>query len=361
MTDRLDRRTLLARGGATIGVAAAGVLAGCSQSGPDGGDEGLRDPLSTVPEGVDRVAVADVEALLADEATESVADAYLGGRAERPGYDGPTTFEEQLAAYEERSGLDSAAVGVATQFGTRPPEPSSVSPADRLSGTVVGGSLTVGDVVDGLSENRAYEEREHRGRSLRAPATGDGLWVADLDGPVVVGTETGVRAAVDVRAGERSAVSGPLRTAVEETDEGLARGASVVRPSDLRTALGDLDRNLSGVLDVERARGTLTADGDRRSLRVVLTASDRGTAADLTDVLTAYLIVERLRAGDGPRGELYASIDVARDGREVRLTYRDAVTDIEGIAADIGRDGGLGALAGLAGPTPARPAGSPTG
>lgn len=286
---------------------------------PDG------EPLDRVPADVDYVGHLDADAMRSDPATanatrrsvrfQSAVDFYAG-----PEFTGSYAFREDGPGGEVRS---------VTYFGR-----SNGSYAARIV-SADWRRAAVPPAVE-RSENVSLDRTTYRGRTLHA---GDGSAVAAIGNDTfVIGNATAVRDALDVAAGERESVSGPLRDRYRATT-GFARFAYRFRPGSVPDVpfAGDSIRSIEYVAAGYRQNGTDLA------VAVNVTTGDESSARSVRGIVNAGLTFYRFEtSNESLRAEL-DRIELSRTGRTVRITYESAPENyrvlLRGLARNQPRDG----------------------
>lgn len=243
----------LLAGKAKIAVAALVVVGGggaaYAATGGDipfvGGSNGMID---TVPEDVDLVMYVD-SGIADDQATNDLLDelSAISGTSDTEDVD-PT------ARFENETDLSYDALNSVVVFGQYPDE-GAAGGLGGFSGASYSGALIESgwaeeDLVEAMENapsgdaTTVYEEEEYEGYTVYVQKPGEDdiddflqdtenpTWVGVIgNGNYVVGTEDAVKDALDVDAGEEDAFSGDLRTAYDNTRDGLVKFASAV-PED---------------------------------------------------------------------------------------------------------------------------------
>lgn len=286
---------------------------------PDG------EPLDRVPADVDHVGHLDAETMRSDPATanatrrsfrfQSAVDFYAG-----PEFTGSYAFREDGPGGEVRS---------VTYFGR-----SNGSYAARIV-SADWRRTAVPPAVE-RSENVSLDRTTYRGRPLHA---GDGYAVAALGNDTfVIGNETAVRDALDVAAGERESVSGPLRERYRATT-GFARFAYRFQPG----SVPDVPFAGESIRSIEYVATGYRQNGSALAVAVNVTTGDESSARSVRGIVNAGLTFYRFEtSNDSLRAEL-DRIELSRTGRTVRITYESAPENyrvlLRGLARNQPREG----------------------
>lgn len=268
----LDRRTLLRGTGATLGAGLIAGLGGCSSlfGGDGGGDSVPR--VAAIPGSATAAVYADLSAMLGDEEFRATVDALLADfGVARP--DAASAVTQTLDTVEERVRLDPRKVS------------ELLAVLDRERGSV---GILWTDFADATVRERA-EARDPPTSTYGGQTVYDfeGSDLAVLgDGRYAVGTEEGVRAAIDRDNGDVPAADGELRTAYETARSGYMQFGLDV-PAD---QLPERDTpRVTALRSLRYAYGSLAPDGDSLTLSVSVRAEDSNSATQLRDQVEAGL------------------------------------------------------------------------
>lgn len=328
----LPSRELPARNAAVL-VAAVALLAlavgGALALGLIGGSA---SPLDQVPDRADVVAEVD-PAIADDERTRTLVDAGLDAVGVQPS-DG----EGLLSTAEARTGLDARAVESVVAYGRydaagrlRPRYGAAIVRADWSTEAVVDAFASVAGTT--YSRSDAGEATVYRPGSepaRRAPA----IAVLD-DGEFVLGTELAVEDAVAVANGDAEAVDGPLKGTFAATERGLVTVAARV-PRERFDGLSDRMQELTRLESVRVVAGAYDATADGIEFRGRLRTNGTEAARDVTDLARGSLPLASGRLDNDTAAAMVESIEVERDGRDVRLALRTTTSELRRVAARYG-------------------------
>jgi hypothetical protein len=320
----LDRRTLLASGAA---LAAVGV-AGCSDlrdSGEDDERAEPKDPIAYVPASASVVAHVDMALTESDE-TMRLIEAYAG-----------EGNEDVLERIEQRTGVDPEKVNEVVAFSTEPR-------AERMT-LVVDADLDDEAVRNALEDRRdaEYEPVDHENGTIFRPTdadeSDDALVVGTVaQGQYVVGSETNVRTALDVFAGDEDPLEGSLRNAFDDAREHEGEGEQYVTAAtdELRAYLppDDSEQVPAGVSldiyeEVETATVTYATHEGQVDVNAELRTPDEDTAGQVRDFTGTVKMYLRNQVEDPEVGAQLAQINVEREETTVTVAYQ---SDPEGAA-----------------------------
>lgn len=342
-----SRRSVLRTGGTLGAVLATGSLAGCVDSLGDLGGTGDgtgSNPLGPVPSSADAVATIDVDTFLDDEAVRSAYDAFLDVRAQSEDYDGPETLAATLEEFASSEGFDPRDLDRAVLFSSYT-EGGNAGATDDTA-FVFEGNWDESDVLTLVGADGEYTETSDGDYTLYEPPDEYGETVGVLDdGRYVVGGTAPMKAAIDVDRGESDPIDGPVADTYGSTTAGPIRFAARVEqswfPEDVEGEDGTID--LSPVRAIEAVSGALYRNGTTRGVRLRLHAPDEGTAVDLEETVHALVALAESQSSqsDGAAMPTYlenllTAVTVERSGAAVVVSVERTVTELEGMASDIG-------------------------
>lgn len=316
-------------------VTALVVTAGCSGilPGSDGSGE-AGAALDSVPAKATAVTYVDVDGLLESDAHTRLLNTYLSELANATeGYDGPTTAAEVIENAENETELDLSTIDAVTLF-------SAAGTANDYSGAIVTGSFTEQGFVDAqaASQSYNYSETTYAGHTLYVPVDppryADETYIGVLgDGKMVTGTETAVKDAIDVSAGNADPVSGAVRTAFQNSRDGFLRfGATVPQdqlPTDAANRSLPIDANVYS--SVTTVWGAHYVDGDTVGATVTMEATSVDAAKDVRDVTDGAVSLASGYVTEETVKDQLRAITVERDGTAVTVTYENGVGSLESV------------------------------
>ena len=333
MTDRYTRRRALQAGAVGVAFGIAGCSDGSDSDEDDEGSEGTptatptgtptptpppeTGPIGPIPETVTALARADADALLSGELLAELESTPL------PGIGDASTALEDL---ESEYGLDPEAVSTLTAF-------QSTRGEGQLAGVVVVADWTAEDLAGVDAPTTTYQDRTiYDGESDLA------LGVLGGD-QYAIGQRPAVQATIDVAAGEIDPDSGPVVTGLQNGPEGRARfavgGSRISLPEGMAGGEGGLGAQLAGgfVEDISLLAGSLSADGDRRTLTLDIVATEE-SAADIANILSSPGVL-RLGLSEEQRNDenvqtllsAFESATVSQTGDTVRWAYTAPVAE----------------------------------
>jgi hypothetical protein len=266
------------------------------------------DALGVVPAGATVVGVADVGALLADDALRARLNDFLAAAGETA-ETVPTAVESVLNAATDAAGLDPRSLSSLVAFGS--------FDADGPTGLVARGDWTTADVRTALEAGGTrVESRTYGGESI---LLGEGVAVGvPADGTFAVGDRSTVERVIDAVADEAPRFEGHLREAFEATSPGAIRVAAVA-PDDLGegTAGDDPAVDPAAVRSITHAYGAYVIDGDERRASITIETDD----ADAADTLGSDL--------EAARAEVVSSLEERPTARPI---VDEFATELESVA-----------------------------
>ena len=317
----LDRRALLASGAALTAIG----FAGCSDVTDSGSEERAepKDPIAYVPASASVVAHVDMALTESDE-TMRLLEAY----AEE---------EDVLDRIEQRTGVDPEDVNEAVAFAEEPR-------AERMT-LVVDADFDEEEVSDAIEERRdeEYESVDHENGTIWRPTDADegddALVVGTVaEGQYVVGSESNVRTALDVFAGDEEPLEGSLRDAFDDAREREEEGEQYVtaatdRPREYLPD-DDSEEVPSGISldlyeELETATATYATHDGQVFIDVEMQAPDEDVAGQVEDFTGTILMYLRSDVDDPEVGAELAQMNVEREETVVTVEYQ---TDPEGAA-----------------------------
>lgn len=267
-------------------------------------------PVEHVPADVDYVGYLEPEPMYDDPTVESTTRRSLRFQDNVDFYDGPS-FPRSFAV-PPASPLDPGNVSWVVYFGR--------SNGSAYDARVVSANWTADDLVSAVEERHdvTLSPGEYRGRFFHE---GDGRAVAVLsDGTFAVGNTSAVRDAVNVTEGEAEPVDGPLREEFEATSDGYVRYAYRFRPSNVPDYpfVGD------SVRDIEYVGGAYYRNEGAVGVTTNLSVAEEERARNVEGILNAGITFYRIESENASLREELEKIELERDGREVRISYRSS-------------------------------------
>ncbi|MEE6208841.1 hypothetical protein U3A55_01535 [Salarchaeum sp. III] len=319
-----------------LAVAMLVSTAGCAGlTADDGGSASEAAKLDSVPANVDSLAFVDVAGMLEDDTLRGVANTYYGELNETsPYYSGPTSVSEAINDTANDTGVSASQFGTMTVFSNASEQADSAS--GSFNGALVTSSLSKTELESAVTNQTGAEfSTETYGNTT--------LWVPDSefasgsvvgwlgDGTFVTGTESAVKAVVDVRAGDAPAVSGDLRQTFADTRAGYVKFAMTVPQQEINPgpyAASGAEFGTETLNAVQVLSGAFYAeDTDIGGVTHVVTNTS-SAATNIMQVLQGGIAAYEL-ASEEAAAETLDKIEVTSEGTTVTLSYENAASNIE--------------------------------
>lgn len=348
-----DRRTFIRQGIGLTALVSTGSLAGCStESIPLVGNGS--SVAQSVPESADSLVYADVDVILEDEGVRTLTNTYLDQQSEYEYYDGPTSLEEWISTVEDESNFDVTTIDRATVFAEFGGE--SYETYDPEYGAAIGAvEVTLEDLRESVEEgfDQSLSETEYNGQMV-FEAEDEDFWVGSLpsEGGVAVGTEDGVKDAIDVAQGDEDAVASDLADAFSGTRDSPFRFASRVpdtgqdEPIPEETTRYDdgeeVTYDLTVFDDIELVSGSVYRDGTLRGMAVSFTADSSDTAGELAELLQE-MQDEYASMWEGTDDDvandiasILREVEISQDGATVTSSLEKEIEELDSLIEEYG-------------------------
>lgn len=322
---------LVARKGLVVLLLTLAVaLAGCSGGGLGllGGDGPAA--VDQVPAGVDTVVRVDM-AITSDATTQALAEAGAESAPTAPSQ--PTSLAEARSDFLNETGLDPATADEMVSFQKRP-EAGSLGTA-QYAGVILHADWETEAVLDAIQNESTvtYEQTTYNGKTVYAPAEepefGSADWVAVLDdGQFVVGSEAAVKDAIDVTTGDSEAFGGDLRTAYDESRDGLVTFVTTVPQDQIPTETG-AQLDTAAYRDVETVSGVYYTTSNAAGVEMQFHTASADGAADVADVTDGAISIASGYTENETAKDALRAIEVTQDGTTVTVTYEDSVDTVD--------------------------------
>jgi hypothetical protein len=331
-----SRRDVLRTAAAVGATGLVSGLAGCSTVAdnlPIGGETNV----DLVPEDAESVTHVDVNAVLDDEATKRLMNAYIEKAKESDYYDGPDDYEEAREDWEDETELPTSAVKNQVSFS----EYSEYGVVGEYYGTIVEADWPEDEVVSNYEENQEieYDDDDYEDYTIYVPEESPEYRTPPIigvisDGTYVTGPESAVEDVIDVDRGEEDALEDPLKSGFEDTRNAPVRYVGEMPPfvqqEDEFTGPEGEVYSLEAVQDAEYASGSVYKSGDTRGTEMTIRASDENDAQDIEDLVSGYISV--VRGQEDVSSELKTILEettVERNGKDVTVSYEASVDRLE--------------------------------
>jgi len=309
-----------------------------------GGGAGSADPATdVVPQNANAIAYVDVAGAMSDDTLRSVANHYLSMQAENSFGDPPASVEEVVSQMENSTQLDLDGLQGATMFARNTGQSDIESSVDDGYGAVVVQSTwSESEFVSALenSSGTDLQSSTYAGATVYESGADDSYLGVLGDGRFVAGTESAVKDAIDVDAGNADPVEGDVASAFEDTRDGYVRFASAVEqgqvPTDQLDQTGAVS-NANIFNEVTLVSGTHYTDGDQVGIEMTMGTADSDTALNLRDVLRGAASWARNTLEDTEGGSEFSglvdrdSLSVEQSGSDVTVTSTNGAAEIESL------------------------------
>lgn len=302
------------------------MLAGCSSLGFLGADTKAVDQ---VPSGVDTVVHVDM-AIVTDEKTRKLANAAAES-APTPGAASNVSASESM--FENETGLDPRAADEVVVFGKR--SPSGQLGSTEYVGVIVHADWNEQAVVNASTSDSTvdYTQTTYGGktvyRPVEEPEFGTADWMAIIgDGQFVFGSEQVVKDTIDVVNGDEDSFDGQLRTAYDETRDGLVTFATTV-PSEQIPDSSAAQVDVSQYRAVQTVTGVYYTSSNAAGFETRMTATDTERARDVADVTDGAISIATGYTENATAKESLRSITVEREDDTVVVSYEESVDSVE--------------------------------
>ncbi|MGB9987835.1 hypothetical protein [Salarchaeum japonicum] len=332
---------------AVLAVAMLVSTAGCAGLlSDDGGSASDAAKLDSVPANVDSVAFVDIGGMLEDDALRGIADTYFAElNASSPYYSGPASISEAIADAENDTGLSATQFETVTSFSNASEQVDAES--GSFNGALVTSSLSKTELESALTNQTGmtFATETYGNATLWVPesefASGNVVgWLGD--GTFVTGTESAVKAVVDVRAGDAPALSGDLRETFADTRSGYVKFAMNVPQQNLDTGpyASETQFATETLNAVQAVSGALyTEETDIGGVTNVVTNTS-SSATNIMQVMQGAISAYEL-ASEEAAAETVDKIEVTSEGTTVTVSYENAASNIEdAIASAYNESGG---------------------
>jgi hypothetical protein len=328
-------------------VGATGVLsglAGCSQVAdrlPVGGGGGQ---VRFVPEDAESVTYVDASAMLNDDATKRLMNAYIDEASSSDYYDGPEDYEEAREQFEDETDLPPSEVDYQVSFS----EYSDYGLVEEYYGTIASANWDEDEVVAAYEDNYGieYDDDDYEDYTVYVA---DSEYVPQIgvleEGLYVTGPIPAIEDVIDVKRGEEDALDDPLKSGYTSTRDAPMRYVGEMPPSvqqqDEFTGPEGEVYSLEAIQDAEYAAGSVYKSGDERGTRTTIRADDEADAKDIEDLMSGYIsVLEGQEGMDEEAEEILGNITVERNGRDVVVSYEATIERLEELLEEAMADSG---------------------
>ena len=300
-----------------------------------GGDETA--PIKLVPEGSNLVAEVNVTGLLNSKALATIVEPLLLDA------DTPRSLDDLLDEAGREIGFDVRQISTLTIFG-------DISRGEEFFGVIVRGSFEEDTLIASLQQasGDSFTTEGYKGRRLYtsvddADKPGFVLLKSDI---LVLGGRDAVRAVIDVQAGDRDRLGGPVADSFKDLGSGLVKLAVDVSDAGLAdrfTNLGQVPflggstfpggiENLPGVAqavaDLELIGFSLSQNGSILALRANFEFSSEDSATSIGEFAEGLLALGRGLIPDAEIVELLDHFKVTRAGTRLYIRFEISASEV---------------------------------
>lgn len=302
--DTVTRRQI-----ALVLLAVVVLTAGCSSFiGDDSVDDSA--PLDDIPAEADGI-VHFQTAVLSDSVTESMMDGLddMEAAEDASSADGPESWDDAVAEFEEETGIDPDDVHSMTMFAGG----STLEDGQEYSGVILKSDLDWEDFEEAAEEAadeemNASDVEEDSYNGVTVYVEDDEFsdidtWVADFgDGTFAMGPQPVVEDVIDTREGDAPGVDDDLRSTYEEATEGYLMAAFTLT-DEQSDAAGDIAAEEAGIgemfiPDAEAMTMSYHTEDDQLNAEMDLVLQSSEDANTFTSFVQP--IVEQPSAGEDP-------------------------------------------------------------
>lgn len=314
---------------AVLGVVVALVaLAGCAGVLSDDAGE----PADHAPDNSDVLVHLDMAVMEDDESQQ-----LLNALAEEDA--SVEDQEDLLNDFEDETGLDLRESQEALLFADA--EQAYMDPmAEEYLGFIVYSDWETDAVIEAIEEEEdtEYERTEYAGEEAlfepaEEPEWGQALYVGLLDeGKFVFGSEAAVKDSLDVAHGDADPVSGDVREAYDNSEDGHVTFAAAppadAIPEGESTDVGGVTVSSEPFQNVDAVSAVyFTGDGTAGS-EVQVYTSDEDSAQDIYDLVDGLTSTASGTIEDDDVADQIRAIEVEQDGSSVTVTYEGDVDSL---------------------------------
>lgn len=305
-------------------------VAGCNSLGLGSGGETAA--VDQVPAGVDTVVRVDM-AITSDTTTKALLNAGAESVPTGPGQ--ASNVSQATSEFENETGLDPEKADELVTYQKRS-ESSSLTSA-QYAGVIVHGDWETDAVVSAVTDESSteYEETTYNGQTVYEPVEqpefGSADWVGILgDGQFVFGTEDAVKDAIDVTTDNGDAFSGDLRSAFDETRDGLITFAASVPQEEIpEQSNGPVD--ISTYQDVKIVTGVYYTTSNSAGVQFQMHTGSESGATDVSEVTDGAVSFASGTVENETVKNALRSIEIENEGTTVTVTFEDSVDSVEEI------------------------------
>ena len=318
----------------TVGVVALVVLtAGCMGILSDSDDR--EDQVEKVPEDADLLVHMDM-ALLADSETQELLEGLDEEEADEVD-DADDIFEE----FEAETGLDLAEANQVLIFGSMADDIDDPDfDADEEFGILLDADWDVEDLVETIEAEGEFEfqQTEFAGEEVlweptTVPEGEDELYIGvHDDDQIVLGVQSAVEASLAISYDDAEPVSGPVREAFEDAQDGFITFAIGM---DDAAGTGDpmVDQQLAMVDGMTAMSGTYYTTSGSVGVEMRMHFEENEQAEDIEGGIN-MMLSEFEHQMDPQEQEMLDALDITTEGSALVITWEDSVQNLLELSED---------------------------
>jgi hypothetical protein len=307
---------------ATLMVLPLIIMVGCGSGG------GSANPIELVPQRADLVGMVDLSSILSDNDFAGIYD-----RLPKKSQD-PQTLSDALDSVKEQIGIDLRHFGEGVFFGNV----SESGDNGGYFGFIVRGDFSRDDLISAIETRAGIKLSiiEYKGYEIYTNGNETSALSFLSNEMLVIGGMVPVKDVIEVKEGDRAALSGEVLDTYNELGNALVKVASVI-PESRRGVLPSLSDgssiDLSSFADVEKGGLVLAKEGQTISLKVKLyftnskSAESAGRLVSLAQIFTDMLPIPEQGRALVP--ELLKKLEVNTSGTLLTISIEMTVSEIE--------------------------------
>lgn len=298
------------------------LMIGCS-----GG--GSTNPITLVPQKANMVGEVNLAKILSDE---DFADIY--DRLPKKSED-PQTLDDVLDAFQKETDIDLRQFDGGVFFG----DVSQSGGDGSYFGIIVKGDFNKNDLLSALEDNigENLDTVGYKGYEIYTGENEQAALCFLSDKMLVIGGMTPVKDVIQVKEGDREALSGEVLDTFNGLGDALIKVASVVTPSQtgesLPSGLGEFQLDLSAFSDVEKAGLVLAKEAQVISLKADLYFANSKSAEDAEKVFSLINVLAYIlpipEQGQTLVQDLLNKLQVEREDKLLTISIEMTVSEIE--------------------------------
>lgn len=312
------------------------VLAGCSGFMPGSqpsntADDSVGEPLNVdaIPDNASSVLYVN-SSIVYDDSTKSIMNNLLEKMPNDS--ESPQSYQEALSEMEVNSTISFEKVNDATVYTTADTMNSVQSSGVNNSyfGVIISSEWTAGEFItvlqNGTDTNESFQETTYNDQTLyvsNASETSEKAYLGVRDdGRFILGTEQAVKDALDVSAGDASALTGTVRNQLLENKNSLVAFASKMPESTSTASTGTQALNKA-----EYISGAYYAEGDSIGVEVLMDFPSPENASIVADQAQGMIATGQSQVQNGTIKEHISKVSIDVEEQMVSVEYESTVEE----------------------------------